>query len=245
MKIRRGARALLGSFLFAAAACARTAELPAPSTSAVSTAGAYDRAAQFEAEIAAFEAADRRRAPEPGGIVFTGSSSIRLWPSLEQAFGVPALNRGFGGSQLPDVVHFAPRIVTPHRPGLVVLYAGDNDIAAGRTPAQLLADFEAFVRLVRASSPATRIVYVSIKPSPSRWDRVGAMREANALIASAIARDSLAAFADVFTPMLGADGRPRPELYLADSLHMTPAGYALWRERLAPFVRRGSEGRGR
>ena len=240
MNRRRFARAQLSIFLVAAAACARTAELPSPATPAAATASTYARAAQFEAEIAAFEAADRRRPPEPGGIVFTGSSSIRLWPSLESTFGVPALNRGFGGSQLPDVVHFAPRIVTPYRPGLVVLYAGDNDIAAGRTPAQVLADYEAFVRLVRASNPAVRIVYVSIKPSPSRWHRVDAMREANALVAGAIARDSLAAFADVFTPMLGADGRPRPELFLADSLHMTPAGYVLWRERLAPFVQRGS-----
>ena len=243
MNRRRFVRAQLCGFLVLAASCARTAEPPLPSTAAGAPAEGYPRAAQFEAEIAAFEAADRRRAPEPGGIVFTGSSSIRLWPALESAFGVPALNRGFGGSQLPDVVHFAPRIVTPHRPGLVVLYAGDNDIAAGRTPAQVLADYEAFVRLVRASNPAARIVFISIKPSPSRWHRVDAMREANALVARAIARDSLAAFADVFTPMLGADGRPRPELYLADSLHMTPAGYALWRERLAPFVQRGSDRR--
>lgn len=243
MNRRRFVRAQLCTFLVAAAACAQTQELPSPSTSAAATAETYPRAAEFAAEIAAFEAADRRRAPAPGGIVFTGSSSIRLWPSLASAFGVPALNRGFGGSQLPDVVHFAPRIVIPHRPRLIVLYAGDNDIAAGRTPAQVLADYEAFVRLVRASNPAVRIVYVSIKPSPSRWDRVDAMREANALIANAIARDSLAVFADVFTPMLGADGRPRPELYLADSLHMTPAGYALWHERLAPFVQPGRDSR--
>lgn len=245
MKRPGDVRILACSLLLVAVACARTREQPAPASSAVATADAYGRAAQFEAEIAAFEAADRRRAPDPGGVVFTGSSSIRLWPSLESAFAVPALNRGFGGSQLPDVVHFAPRIVLPYRPKLVVLYAGDNDIAAGRTPAQVLADYEAFVRRVRASDPAMRIVYVSIKPSPSRWQHVDAMREANALVAGAIARDSLAAFADVFTPMLGADGRPRPELYLADSLHMTPAGYVLWRERLEPLVRQGWEARGR
>ena len=194
-------------------------------------------AAAFDAEIAAFEAADRAARPAPGGIVFTGSSSIRLWPGLDETFGRTVIARGFGGSTLPDVIHFAPRIVLPYEPRQVVLYAGDNDIAAGHGPEQVLANYLAFVRLVRAKNARTRIVYISIKPSPSRWASADRMRAANSAIATAIARDSLSAFVDVFTPMLGANGRPRPELYVADSLHMTPAGYALWRERVAPYLR--------
>jgi lysophospholipase L1-like esterase len=118
-----------------------------------------------------------------------------------------------------------------------VLYAGDNDLAAGRSAEQVADDFRTFVRVVRQARPATRIAYVSIKPSPSRWALAEQARRANALIASEIARDSLAAFVDVFTPMLGTNGRPRPELFVADSLHMTPAGYVLWRERLSSTVR--------
>jgi len=216
-------------FLAAAAligACARTAPLPAPPT-----------AAGFEPEIAAYESDVRAHPIAPGGIVFVGSSSIRLWESLAADFsGLPVVNRGFGGSTMTDVAWFTPRIVLPLRPHLVVLYAGDNDLAAGHTPEQVLSDYRAFVGHVHASLPATRVVFVSIKPSPSRWALVERIRRANALIAADIARDPRAAYVDVFTPMLGPDGRPRPELFRDDSLHMTAAGYALWHERLAPLV---------
>ena len=146
------------------------------------------------------------------------------------------VNRGFGGSTLPEVIRFAPQIVLPLTPTTVVIYAGDNDINAGRVPSQVLADYRNLVRLLRRSLPNVRIVMVSIKPSPSRWALVGRMREANTLLAQEVARDPRARFVDVFTPMLGADGLPRPELYGPDALHMTPAGYALWQERIAPVL---------
>ncbi len=193
---------------------------------------------RFEAEIAAFEAADRVTRPAPGGIVLVGSSSFRLWPNVSADFpGVPLINRGFGGSTLPELLHYTPRIVLPYRPRLVLVYAGDNDLNDGRTPAQVLADYTAFVALVRRELPTTRIAFVSIKPSPSRWSLVEKVRAANGLVRAAIARDSLQAYVDVFTPMIGANGRPRSELFVADSLHMTGVGYALWRERLSALVR--------
>lgn len=227
--------AALVAALLAAAACAPAHPSLTPAPSAVLAPPAT--AAAFEPEIGAFEDADRVHPPAPGGIVFVGSSSIRFWSSLAQDFpGEPVLNRGFGGSTLPDVTWFAPRIVVPYRPRLIVLYAGDNDIAAGHPPQQVLADYLEFVRTIRRSLPSTRLVFISIKPSPSRWELAQQMRTANALIAQAVAQDTLATFVDVFTPMLGGNGRPRPELFRADSLHMTPAGYALWRERLAPLV---------
>ena len=240
----RRTRFLGACFLAALAACT-PASVPEPPRTPVAgsapgsaPAPAPASAAALEGEIARFEAADRERLPAPGGVLFVGSSSFRLWPDLAGDFpGVPALNRGFGGSTLPDVLHFAPRIVLPYRPRLVLLYAGDNDIASGRTPAQVLDDYRAFVALVRRALPATRIAFVSIKPSPSRWALVDRVREANRLVREEAARDTLQRYIDVFTPMLGADGRPRPELFVADSLHMTPAGYAIWREVLAPVVR--------
>jgi lysophospholipase L1-like esterase len=221
--------------LVASVACVRPAA--APTDAATPPTAAPPSAAEFGSEIAQFEATDRAQPPALGGILFVGSSTIRLWPDLRADFpGAPVLNRGFGGATFPDVLYFAPRIVLPARPRLIVLYAGDNDLAAGRTPEQVAADYATFVALVRHALPRTRVVYVSIKPSPSRWALAGAMRRANTLIAAQIARDTLAAFVDVFTPMLEPDGRPKPALYLADSLHMTPAGYAIWRARLAPLV---------
>ena len=191
-----------------------------------------------EPEIRAYEASDRASAPAPGGIVFVGSSSFRLWRSLATDFpGLPVLNRGFGGSTLPEAIHYLPRIVLPYRPRTVVLYEGDNDLTFGWGPQRVVADYVEFVRRVRESLPTTRIVYVGVKPSPSRWHLVDQQREVNRLVRAITARDTLQTFVDVFTPMLGANGRPRPELFLADSLHMTPAGYVVWREQLAPHLR--------
>ena len=237
MTFRRSCRCASGiALLVVIASCVHsgapaTAGVGAPAMPAPATAAA------FEPEIRAFEAADRLIPPAPGGIVFVGSSSVRLWPNLVGDFpDEPVLNRGFGGSTLPDVIYFAPRIVLPYRPRLVVLYAGDNDLAAGRTPEQVAADYTTFVRVVRDALPATRVVFISIKPSPSRWAIHEQMERANTLVAHAAGRDTLATFVDVYTPMLGASGYPRPELYQADSLHMTAAGYALWRTRLTPVL---------
>jgi len=193
---------------------------------------------QFEAEIVKFEDSDRTAPPAPGGIVFVGSSSIRRWTTLAADFpGLPVLNRGFGGSTLYEVNHYAPRIVLPYRPRLIVVYAGDNEIAMGRSATDVARDYRHFVSIVRAALPSTHIAFVSVKPSPSRWKLQNTVRETNRLVRAGMADDPRQSFVDVFTPMLGTDGRPRPELFVSDSLHMTPAGYEIWRRQLAPTVR--------
>ena len=193
----------------------------------------------WEPEIRAFERADSLNTAPQGGVVFTGSSSIRMWTSLAADFpGITVLNRGFGGSEIADATHFADRIVLKYHPRTVVLYAGDNDINNGRTPAEVVAAFQAFVARVRRDLPRASIVFISIKPSPSRWALAEPMRQANAAIRKICAETPGLAYVDVFAPMLTPVGLPRPELFRPDSLHMTPAGYALWRglvrPRLAP-----------
>ena len=222
------------------ASCAHTS--PAPARPAAPRSASVAPAAvdleQFEPEIRAFEASDRAAPPAPGGIVFVGSSSIRRWTSLAADFpGLQVLNRGFGGSTFPEANHYVARLVLPYRPRTIVLYEGDNDIATGRTPQQVLADYHEFVRLVRVALPSARIVVVGIKPSPSRWQLADAQREANRLVRAAVASDTMQSYVDVFAPMLGASGRPEPSLFVSDSLHMTPAGYAIWRARIAPHLR--------
>jgi lysophospholipase L1-like esterase len=161
-----------------------------------------------------------------------------MWKTLATDFpGLPVLNRGFGGSTMLELNHYVPRIVLPYRPRMIVLYEGDNELNAGRAPQQVAADYREFLRLVRPTLPNARIVFVSIKPSPSRWSLIERAREANRLIREITSTDTLQTFVDVGTPMLGADGRPRAELFIADSLHMTPAGYAIWRAALSPIVR--------
>jgi lysophospholipase L1-like esterase len=197
---------------------------------------AADGANRWDEAIRKFEEQDAAKPPAPGGVVFVGSSSIRMWDLKKSFPDLAAVNRGFGGSQLADAVHFAHRIVTPYKPRLVVLYAGDNDIAAGKSPEQVVADFRRFVKTVREKSPEARIAYIAIKPSLKRWSLVEKMREANRQIAAIAERDERLHFVDIDAPMIGEDRMPRPELYARDGLHLSEEGYQVWSERLRPVL---------
>jgi lysophospholipase L1-like esterase len=186
-------------------------------------------------EMAAFEEQDLKD-PAIGGVVFVGSSSIRLWDLGKYFPGVPALNRGFGGSEIPDSVSHVDLLVVKHKPTTVIFYAGDNDIANGRTPQQILDDYKAFVAKVHAALPATRIAFIGIKPSIQRWALVDKVRAANALVRDYAGTDERLGFIDVDGPMLGWDEKPRKELFIADGLHMTPKGYEIWTALVRPFV---------
>jgi lysophospholipase L1-like esterase len=186
-------------------------------------------------EMAAFEEQDLKN-PAIGGVVFVGSSSIRLWDLGKYFSRVPAVNRGFGGSEIPDSVSHADLLVIKHKPTTVIFYAGDNDIANGRTPQQILDDYKAFVAKVHAALPATRIAFIGIKPSIQRWALVDKVRAANALVRDYAGTDERLGFIDVDGPMLGWDEKPRKELFIADGLHMTPKGYEIWTAVVRPFV---------
>jgi lysophospholipase L1-like esterase len=237
-------RHLATAVLLTLAACSRApAQTPAaaPSRPSVAKSPAAPAASvdldRFASEIAAFDSADRAAPPAPGGIVFVGSSTIRLWTSLADDFArLPVINRGFGGSTFPEALHYLQRTVVRYHPRTVVVYEGDNDLASGRTPQQVADDYRAFVRGVRDSLPNARIVFLAIKPSPSRWKFESQRQRANRLVRAIVATDANQTFVDVGTPMLEPSGRPRAALYRADSLHMTPAGYALWRATVAPVL---------
>ncbi|MCD9028902.1 GDSL-type esterase/lipase family protein [Luteimonas sp. BDR2-5] len=188
-------------------------------------------------DMARFAAEDAATPPPERPVVFTGSSSVRMWTTLAQDFSdVPVLNRGFGGSQVRDAVWYADEIAVRYRPRQIVLYAGDNDIDAGRTPQQVLADTRAFVARVRRDLPGTSIALLAIKPSPLREGSLDAQRTANDAIRDWAATQKNVAFIDVFTPMLDADGRPRGSLFLEDRLHLNADGYALWRGIVEPYL---------
>ena len=184
---------------------------------------------KWAAAIDKFTQADAKNPPPHHAVVFVGSSSIVKWTSLQQDFpGVTVINRGFGGSELADSAFYAERIVTPYEPRVVVVYAGDNDLNARKTPEDVLASFKTFVAKVHGRLPDTRIVFIAMKPSPSRWKLREAFEKANAMIAAECAKNPRLRFVDVWHPMLDAKGQPRPELFVADMLHMNPAGYAIW-----------------
>lgn len=221
----------VGALLFWAATALAETPAPVPPPDAAPT--------QWEESIAAFAAADREHAPPPGGIVFVGSSSIRLWDNLETYFSAPPviIKRGLGGSKLSDCARYLNRLVLPYKPHLVLVYAGDNDLAEGKSPQEVLRSFTSFVQTIHKELPATRIGYISIKPSPARAALIPQMRETNQLILQYTSHEKNLEFIDVFTAMLDSRGQPRPELFRADALHLNAEGYALWKTIIGPYVR--------
>jgi lysophospholipase L1-like esterase len=195
--------------------------------------------AQWEADIRAFEEADRHTTPPREGVLLVGSSSMRLWKSAAEDFpGLPVLNRGFGGSQVREVTAFADRIVVPYRPRVILFYCGSNDVFGGRPAPAVVTDTETFIRKVHAVLPATRIIYISIAPNPARWHLKDAWLELNTRMKAFAATDPRVTFVDVWSAMLDAAGQPRPELFVEDRLHMNERGYAIWARLLRPVVQR-------
>ena len=193
----------------------------------------------WEADMRHFAELDAQAPPPRHAVLFLGSSSIRFWDSLASDFpGQAVINRGFGGSEIRDSTWYADRIVIPYAPRLIVFYAGDNDLNAGRSPRQVRDDFLGFVARVRRDLPQVRIAFISIKPSPSRAQLLPAIAESNRLVREAARGLAKVDYLDVYTPMLGADGQPRAALFREDMLHMTPDGYAIWREVVAPELKR-------
>lgn len=193
---------------------------------------------KWAAAIDKFTQADVTNPPPRNGIVFVGSSSIVKWTHLQKDFpGLPVINRGFGGSELYDSVFYADRIVTPYEPRAVVVYAGDNDLHAGKTPEKVAADFKDLIAKIHAKVPRARVVYIAVKPSPSRWKIKEKGERTNALIAAECAKDPRLRFVDIWTPMLDAKGEPRPELFVKDMLHMNEAGYAVWKPLVAAALK--------
>ncbi len=200
---------------------------------------AKDTAANhWEGDIRKFESADSLQPPPQGAILFVGSSSIRMWESLAQDFpDYQVINRGFGGSELSDAVYFANRIILPYKPREIVVYAGDNDLANGKEPERVLNDYQQLVRLIHQQLPQARIGYIAIKPSLARWNLVKKIKQTNNLIRKYSSHDHLLAYIDIFTPMLGKNGKPKKELFAADGLHLNRKGYELWRKVVKPFLK--------
>ncbi|RYY97202.1 MAG: hypothetical protein EON61_20515 [Alphaproteobacteria bacterium] len=186
-------------------------------------------APRFAEAIAAFEASDKTAMPPRCATLFVGASSIRFWKSLKEDFpDRTVINRGFGGSTVWEVDHYFDRVVAPYHPKEIVFYAGENDLWIDkRTPDEIYADFVQFMRMKEKSLGSTPVWYISAKPSKQRFEQFATQVDLNAKVqALADQRDDLA-FIDIVPAMLKPDGTPK-DIFVADDLHMTPDGYALW-----------------
>lgn len=170
----------------------------------------------------------------PGqAVVFIGSSSIRLWRTLEEDMSpIPVIQHGFGGAKLNDVVHYADRLVSAYQPLAVVVFAGTNDIdpSASKSPEVLLASYQEFVSRVRSKQPELPIFYIGITPSPRRWSVWPIAQTTNQLIAQWSAADPNLHFIDTSAALMDSTGEPDSDNYLFDGLHLSKHGYAIWRD---------------
>jgi len=191
----------------------------------------------FYKEIQAFKAADKQHPPPQNAILFVGSSSFAMWQNVQTYFPeYPIINRGFGGSGLKDAIEYEDDIIAPYHPKQVVIYSGENDIAVNISANDVLQRFTTLFNMIRRDLPDASVVYISIKPSPSRQKFMPAMESANAMIKKFLSAKKNTAFVDVYHKMLDASGNPRPELFREDMLHMKRVGYEIWKEAIQPVL---------
>lgn len=191
-------------------------------------------------DIQAFKQQDSLHKPVGNEILFIGSSSFTYWQDVQNYFpGKPIINRGFGGSSLPDVIHYANDVIFAYHPKQIVVYCGENDLASSDTvtAAIVLQRFQTLFAMIREQMPNVPIVYISIKPSPSRKRLMPKMQEANSSIKQFLRKQRNTAFVDVYHKMLNKDGSIKEEIFKADQLHMKAEGYAIWQKAIAPRLK--------
>jgi len=193
--------------------------------------------ARWEPEIAAYEAEDHMSMPPKGGVLFIGSSTIRLWKTLSEDYpDHKVINRGFGGSEIVDATHFADRIIFPYEPKQIFLRAGGNDIHNGRLPKEVAADFSEFVRVIHTRLPKTEIVFIPVSPAPARWGESDKYRALNKTIRIMALSMPRVGYVDAYDISISPEGMARPELFVKDKLHFSPEGYKLLAERVRPYL---------
>lgn len=195
----------------------------------------------FYNEIEAFKQQDSINPPPADAILFVGSSSFRLWTDVQSYFPEHTIiNRGFGGSSLPDVIRYAPDIIYPYKPSQVVIYCGENDFPSSETVTTdtVFNRFTELFGMIRKELPDAHILFVSIKPSPSRLKYMPLMVLANEKIRKYLKKHARAEYVDVYSKMLLADGSPMPDIFKADRLHMNEKGYAIWQKAINPYLKR-------
>ena len=176
--------------------------------------------------------------PLQDGILFTGSSSIRMWKDPAKDFNNPKiLNRGFGGSQIIDLIENFDQVILKYHPQKIVIYSGDNDIQEGKSAEIVFGDFCVLYGMIKAKLPNAKVYYIAIKPSLNRWNKVIEMQKANTMINEYLNTKSNAAFVDIFSPMIDITGKPSDKWFMEDGLHMTDEGYQLWTKILAPYIK--------
>lgn len=194
--------------------------------------------APFYNEIRNFKKQDSIKFPPKKAILFIGSSTFTNWKDVQTYFpGHVIINRGFGGSSLPNVINYVPDIVFPYDPKQIVIYCGENDFTGGATPQIVVDRVKQLIELIRTKYPKVPLVYISIKPSPSREKYMPQMVEANEMIAKMVKKMKKVKFVNTYNAMFNPDGTIMTDIFLKDNLHMNAKGYAIWQKIMEPYLK--------
>ncbi|MBN1465502.1 hypothetical protein JXA02_07060 [candidate division KSB1 bacterium] len=192
---------------------------------------------RFNEEIKTFRAWDSKNAIPAQHVLFVGSSSIRMWRTADMFPDLPIVNRGFGGAHFSDMLFFKDDILLRYgAPLCIVLYCGDNDVASGVDARQVIENFQAWWTLVQDNFPSTSLIYLPIKPCPSRWNKWPEAKKVNDAIRAMAERDAGLYYADTATPVLETGEPPAQDLFMEDLLHLSDKGYAIWTAVLRPLL---------
>lgn len=191
----------------------------------------------FEKNIKDFDKRDSVEKVRPGSNLFVGSSSITNWKDVASYFpDAYVINRGFGGSKFDDLLYYADRVIMPYKPAKIFVYEGDNDIASGVDIETMLKQAKQLRKKIAVAFPKVPVVFISVKPSVSRWNLKDKYVAFNKALKAYAEKEKRTYFADVWTPMIDADGMVFKDVFLSDNLHMKPNGYQIWQKVLEPFV---------
>jgi lysophospholipase L1-like esterase len=192
---------------------------------------------RWENTIQNFEEKDKADPPAEGAILFTGSSSIAMWQDVADHFpDHEVINRGFGGSEFSDLLYYKERVIYPYKPSKIFIYEGDNDIAAGEDPKDILKEAKKLRKAIKKELPGVPVIFISAKPSVSRWHLRQKYEELNKGLQKYAKKTKNTEYADVWTPALDENGEVRKDIFLEDNLHMNAKGYKIWQEVLTPYV---------
>ncbi|NOX90551.1 MAG: hypothetical protein GXO77_16220 [Calditrichaeota bacterium] len=192
---------------------------------------------RFEKEINSFVQYDKKNSFPSEAVLFVGSSSIRMWRTHDDFPEYPVINRGFGGAHISDVLYYYNEVIKKYNPAIIVFYAGDNDIAAGKSVKQVFNDYQALIKKILNDFTNVKFIYIPIKPSVSRWKFWDKMHEVNQLIKKYNEKHKKLYYADLATPLLNAEGKPDENLFIEDGLHLNQNGYARWKKELQPLLK--------
>ena len=193
--------------------------------------------ARFEDSVVEYEQYDQQHPFPVGAVLFVGSSSVRMWKSLDEDLpAVTAVNRGFGGSQFSDLLYYLDRLVTCYKPSKIFIYEGDNDIASGKKPEKILEDAKQVRQKIANALPGVPVYFIAAKPSVARWKLRKKYQQLNSLLAVYASKTPNTGFVNVWEPALDEHGEVMKDIFLEDNLHMNKKGYAIWKAAIEPFL---------